>query len=94
MSALEIARLLIGAASLIGGATISACNAYILLRYLRGGHGASFVPVVGGILGAIGFLILPVPSFRSAWWVPLFLDWGNVLAIAHAVIRTLGSKRR
>jgi hypothetical protein len=56
MNALEIAQLQLGTASLIAAAIISASNAYIVLRYLRRHHGASFIPVIGGILGAIGYL--------------------------------------
>jgi hypothetical protein len=37
-------------------------------------RGYSFVPVIGGVLGCVGILLLP---FRGAWiwcWIPLVLD--------------------
>ena len=85
MNVLEAARWILGSLSLIAGAYVSGVNAYILLRYLRRSNAPSWIPLIGGILGAIGLLILPTPSLRAAWWIPFFLDWGSVPGITHAV---------
>jgi hypothetical protein len=36
----------------------------------------SILPFVGGIAGAIGFLLLPVSQAKHYWWVPLVIDLG------------------
>ena len=37
----------------------------------------SFVPFVGGLVGTIGVLLLPVPGARFFWWIPLVADLGS-----------------
>lgn len=36
----------------------------------------SLIPFVGGIVGTIGFLLLPMSQLRHIWWVPLIMDLG------------------
>jgi hypothetical protein len=36
----------------------------------------SFVPFVGGLVGVVGMLLLPVAGVRSFWWIPLLADLG------------------
>jgi hypothetical protein len=40
--------------------------------------GGSMVPVVGGMLVAIGFAISPVDDLHWLWWAPLVVDLGSV----------------
>ena len=36
----------------------------------------SLVPLIGGLAGAIGCFLIPIPIFRYFFWLPLFLDLG------------------
>ena len=36
----------------------------------------SLIPVVGGLIGVVGILILPIPGARHFWWVPPIVDLG------------------
>jgi hypothetical protein len=36
----------------------------------------SLLPFVGGIVGAVGLLLLPISQTRHFWWVPLVIDLG------------------
>jgi len=43
---------------------------------------ATMIPLVGGIVGTIGLLLLPVTGIRCFWWVPLMVDLGCVPMLA------------
>lgn len=36
----------------------------------------SWIPLAGGVLASIGFLIPPDDDLRRLWWLPLVADWG------------------
>ncbi|MBL8814508.1 MAG: hypothetical protein JNL58_00655 [Planctomyces sp.] len=46
----------------------------------------SMIPLVGGVLGAIGCWLAPAPSVRSLWWLPLIFDPGCVLLFGSLVV--------
>jgi hypothetical protein len=54
----------------IGGWAIMA-NWVIAFRR-RGSH----IPVLGGVIVAVAFAIVPWESLRNLWWVPLIADLG------------------
>ncbi|MFP4107280.1 MAG: hypothetical protein ACLFVU_14500 [Phycisphaerae bacterium] len=43
----------------------------------------SWVPLIGGIAGAVGIAVMPVRG--SIWWswLPLVLDWGSLPGLTH-----------
>ncbi len=46
----------------------------------------SYVPLVGGLMGAAGLLLVPLESSVDFWWIPLVVDWGcGPLFIAVAI---------
>ena len=47
----------------------------------------SWVPLLGGVSGAIAFVILPWEMLSELWWVPFVLDWGSVPGFLFAFIR-------
>jgi hypothetical protein len=49
----------------------------------------SFIPFVGGILGMIGVLLLPVTGARPFWWIPILLDLGCGLMLVGVVIEQI-----
>jgi hypothetical protein len=68
-------------------------NAQMLIRRMRGPSGPSLVPVLGGLSGMVGMLIMPWPSVRIWAWVPLLLDVGSVPIIAMTLFYLARSKR-
>lgn len=39
---------------------------------------ASVGPFLGGLVGTVGLLVIPVPGAALWWWLPLLLDGGNL----------------
>jgi hypothetical protein len=43
----------------------------------------SLIPIIGGMLGVFGFLIMPLNGISFYWWIPLIADLGcGMLLIA------------
>jgi hypothetical protein len=53
-------------------------HAFCLIRFLAGGVAFSVIPLLGGVLGAVGFWMAPAPALRHFWWLPLLLDYGSI----------------
>ncbi len=69
-------RWLVGGAAILLGTLVAMRNWITLIRLCITKESTSFVPLVGGFLGALGLLIVPLPG-RSGWiWLPLVGDWG------------------
>lgn len=45
---------------------------------VRKGKYVSSILLFGGIAGALGALIMPLPVVPYLFWVPLLLDWGTI----------------
>jgi hypothetical protein len=57
---------------------IALLNAWTLIEYRLNKKHVSAVPLVGGLLGVFGLLLLPVGGPKEFWWLPLLLDYGSV----------------
>lgn len=57
-----------------------------VVRGLRGRGHSSWIPLVGGMLGAAGCWLAPDGALLQFWWVPLILDFGS----APGLVATLG----
>jgi hypothetical protein len=75
----------------IFGIGLALCGIYIVVmnwvvfaRGMMGLYAGSWVPLVGGGLGAVALTVLPVVSLRGYWWIPLLADWGSIPGLAHA----------
>jgi len=67
-------------------AFVSAYNASIAFKlYILRRDAESWVPFIGGILGAIALAFLPVEEAASYWWVPLIADWGSIPGTVFAI---------
>ena len=51
-------------------------NGRLVLERLRGRNSSSFAMIVGGVLGAVGILLLPIPGMHKWFWIPAVLDFG------------------
>ncbi|MEI6074618.1 MAG: hypothetical protein WCS94_03535 [Verrucomicrobiota bacterium] len=54
----------------------------------------SLIPFVGGMLGTIGLLLLPMSQPRRFWWVPLIMDLGCGPMLVAIVIDQIRKKLR
>jgi hypothetical protein len=46
----------------------------------------SGIPLLGGSLGALGLVAVPLPEVARFWWLPLLLDWGCAPGLLHALL--------
>ena len=46
----------------------------------------SAVPLVGGVAGILGVLLLPVAGNWRFAWIPLIADWGSVPVIVASLV--------
>ena len=61
---------------------------------VRRRNAASWIPLLGGMLGAGGLALLSDES-RRWWWLPLIVDWGSAPGILHAVyVHVVGRARQ
>lgn len=61
----------------------AALNAFIAISNLRSEKYCSPLPILGGVTGFAGFLLMP--SLRSYAWIPLILDYGTAGVIFIAI---------
>lgn len=79
-------RWVIGICGLLWSVAVCAYNARSIILQIRGLHAPSWIPLLGGVSGAMALLILPHPSFAAMWWLPLFLDYGSIPGLTHTLI--------
>jgi hypothetical protein len=49
---------------------------------------SSWIPLLGGVFGALALLSMPMQGVRWYWWLPLILDWGSLPGILFSVAYT------
>lgn len=78
-SYVKLGRIAIGALLIALFCGIAYFNAISLWkRNIRGERYPSGVPLVGGLFGAIGLWLLPVPGIARFAWLALVLDYGSL----------------
>ena len=55
-------------------------------RIIRRRPGFSSVPLVNGLIGALGIGLFPDPEVSRFWWVALLIDWGCVPLLVEVVV--------
>jgi uncharacterized membrane protein HdeD (DUF308 family) len=55
-------------------------------RYILKRPGGSWIPVIGGVLGAAALVVLPLRDLHSYWWLPLVVDWGSAPGLLQAAV--------
>ena len=58
-------------------------NWVILVFQLLKKKTASWIPLIGGIFGVFGLMMLPVEGALDYWWVPLVIDYGCLLGMSY-----------
>jgi len=61
-------------------------NMVVVYHYLISRKRNTLIPLVGGVLGAIGFLFFPLIEVRRYWLVPLIIDPGCMTLIITTAI--------
>lgn len=75
---MEILRWAVSIILLVASAWLIILNASVLWKgAVLKEKTPSWIPLVGGIFGAIGLLALPVAVANRLWFVPLLVDWGS-----------------
>ena len=87
MEHLQFSLRLVGAIFLLafGGLVTFANWRCFWLSHVRRVHSPSWTPLMGGVLMAIGVLLLPFRRLHPWAWVPLLLDWGSVPGLIETV---------
>lgn len=68
-------------------AWLSALNASVFWKQtIRKVRTPSWIPLIGGLVGALAFRILPVPFLNAFWWLPLLLDTGCLPGLLYTLI--------
>ena len=72
-------RITFGVTFIIIGSVAIAYNAMIFWdTVVCKSHAPSVVPFIGGILAAVGLMILPITEGWKWTWIPLVIDWGGL----------------
>lgn len=60
-------------------------NIAMVCRFILRHEHHSLVPLVGGLLGMAGLLILPVPVMHRWFWLPFVADSWSIICLVAAV---------
>jgi len=84
---MTIARWAISVVLLLFGLYMAVMNwAVFVNNHLFRRKWTSAVPFVGGVVGVLGILLLPVTGSWRFVWIPLIADWGSVPVIVASLI--------
>jgi hypothetical protein len=68
------------------GVMIACSNAWLMIRYWIYKETGSGIPIIGGMLAAVGMLLSGEAKLENFFWVPLLLDMGCVPMVIFALI--------
>ena len=72
-------RITLGVTLIIIGSVAIAYNAMIFWNtVVRKDHAPSVVPLFGGVLVALGVMLLPITESWKWAWIPFVIDWGGL----------------
>ncbi len=87
---LEFARWILGGLCLVIFSLIALGNCAVAWNWFVHHKRGSMFPVFGGLLGAIGVLLLPIENSSQWWWLPPLLDLGCVPIVIIWLVAFLG----
>lgn len=88
-----LSLLSVGVVIVIGGVFIVANLTYLIRAWADRGEPSHFIPLIGGVLVAIGIWRFPADAAHRWWWIPLIIDPGCLL-IAGSLIWELTFGKR
>ncbi|QEI11246.1 hypothetical protein [Cellvibrio japonicus] len=53
---------------------------------------SSWIPLVGGCLGATGIFLLPLKGINKFWWIPFLAEWGCIPGFLYTAVHYLKRK--
>lgn len=68
---------------------IICANFWIAIRWYLFRKRGTMIPFIGGIIGMIGLLLLPMVGVRRFWWTPLVADLGCGLMMLGIAIESI-----
>ncbi len=84
---MQIVKWIIAFVCFVPALWLSGINWYIFWTiFVRKKEAPSRTPLLGGGLGVIGVMIMPVRESITWFWVPLVLDWGCFPGIFHTLM--------
>jgi hypothetical protein len=91
MTKVETAKWILAAVCFVPAAFFIVMNWLIFRHNLKSRRSnldsfSSWVPLLGGLLGALSFWLAPVPEMRRFWWVPFVIDYGCVIGLTETAI--------
>lgn len=65
-----------------------ACGHVVLAFFRIAGKrpGFSSVPLVNGVLGAVGLALSESSVLSSKWWIPFLVDWGCLPLLVESLV--------
>ncbi|HUE37340.1 MAG TPA: hypothetical protein VMO20_08115 [Candidatus Acidoferrum sp.] len=76
-----------GGALLLISIWICALNAGVAWKiFVRKVKAPSWIPLLGGVCGVFGLIVIPVESAHKLCWLPLLLDYGSLPGFLHTII--------
>ena len=77
----------LGGVLLLVSIWISLLNAGVAWNlHVRKVRAPSWIPLMGGVCGAFGLLLIPVEIAHKLCWLPLILDYGSLPGLLHTII--------
>jgi hypothetical protein len=88
-------RIVAGTLFLALGTWLAILNAGVFWKvHVRKQEAPSWIPLLGGLFGVVGLLLLPFEATRDWWWIPLLLDWGCAPGIGHTILFHLCGRKQ
>lgn len=85
-------RLIVGVALISFFVICLIGNWTLFIFYLLRGRRDSMVPA--GIVGAVGFVVMPYGGIFNWWWLPLILDFGLPVGLISAGLALVWHRRQ
>lgn len=65
---------------------------FAFLRIVKKKDGFSYVPVINGLIGALGLFLYPEKDFSAYLWVPFAIDWGCLPLVGEILLHKIINK--
>lgn len=64
------------------------------VRLIKRSSGPSHIPLINGVIGAVGIYLYPDPRVSQWWWSAFVLDWGSLPLALECIAYWLFVSRR